>query len=424
LALKLVLAGMGPTAVIATKMLLQLGHEVSVIDSSSIKNETNLFLSKAILKDRETKRHIYLNASPIPHEEGRGVSILETRSRGGLSNIWGGVFLPSLGDYFEKEHKINRETYYRVLKELECSLVVEPFPILDWRSDGYSELLESDSMQPRMALDKMGEIWSADNFWSSFSHPNLRIISGVLQKFEVRGATVFSQIVGDTTVETIDSDFLFLACGPIGNAKIILNSENHNSHLELRDSAVIYFPVIDLKKRLKPEIKMRPEKVGATLTQGQPKIFWQVYELSEQLISSLRSMSLRSLIRVINKIIGYRLNLLMVFLNSENSNQLKLEKNKDVIYLSQEKRMKRVKPREFLKLWRKILWSEYKLIIPMWMKGKTGEGAHLSGDGSLSFERVKPLGMSISKEVLAGPVTFLSMALTLQAIDDFASQNN
>jgi len=417
--------GTGPSAVIATIRLLDSGQSVTVIDPSQIQSATKKLEKKFVLKDRNTKNFVYQDESPIAHVESRGVSAVESRSLGGLSNIWGGVFCPAFGTYFESEHGITKKTYERVIKILHGNLRVEGEETLDWKNLVLSAQEEPKLVQfkPQLARDKSGEIWSAVKFWESFSHPRLNLMSGIVVSYSESEEQVNLIVWNGKQLIDSECDYLFLAAGPVGNAKIVINSEKDREVVALQDSRVTYFPLLSLNSCNRPSSIMQPEKVGVRLKSEGPDFYFQAYELSDQLISSLRFTSMQVFIKAVNKLMRYRFKLIMVFFNGQNSKELLLEKNGSSLTLSRSK--KALIPQEgVFKRLSLYLWRHHKeLLMPIGLKGKVGEGAHLAGPGRIPRKRVKLLGMSVSKEVLAGPVTFLSMALTLNELDDFIREH-
>jgi hypothetical protein len=158
--------------------------------------------------------------------------------------------------------------------------------------------------------------------------------------------------------------------------------------------------------------------------------YYQYYGFSKEMIESLKYPALRGLARFLNKITRNRLGLIILFKNDKDSKFIEVNRLNGSLYLGEGGRSN---PKTTFKVfWNicKSLFFKGIIVAPFFLRGRAGEGAHSAGPniGELKStntndalikdleERIHLLGMSLDDRVLAGPVTFLSLVLTLKRL--------
>lgn len=414
------IVGTGPSALVAVLDLLNRGHIVTIIEPSNLRNGKRPYQRRLILKDRKEKNHVYGDGPPIYHESITGIFPLETRSFGGLSNIWGGVFFPSFRSYYWKQG-LGEHHYSKVEKSLESFLKIEKSSISEWDLEGWQLSREKTQLRfysPQLALNNLGEIWSANEAWSHLlSQKQANLISGVVLKFREHIDLVEVTIKANHETFTEVFDVLLIGAGPIGNAKIVLNSLPNINEIRLEDSSVSYSLGLKLTRSTVSE-KMRPLRCGFETLNGHPTAYFQIYDLSEQLLKSLRFRTLQVIAKAFNILVGNSVRIVMSFANGDCSNGLSIKRVEECIRIEKVEKEGKSSQKFMIRRLFYFLLKEKILLLPLSIKAKVGDGAHLAGGPYVLGKRVRAIGMSGTSRVYAGPVTFLAMALTLKIIEE------
>lgn len=426
-------AGNGPNAFLATSMLLQRGSKVVLIDSNEDFSTNKNILNKLILKNRDEKKSLYLQGIPIMHDKKSNTSPIETRASGGLTNFWGGVFFPPYLPLYTREHNIVQEDFDEITGFFSryCTYENESTQVwnqvvgkmLDESSVGILELL------PQIMKSRDGSIWNSNQLWKVLRHENLEIRKGTLLKFQPGDRISLNVRINDNQ-QVIYCDQLFLACGPIGNAKIIANSMSDGSRVELADSGVTYWLTFSFRKPKHFHQIMHAQKCGFVFKNHDVEGYYQHYPFSVELINSLKYPFLRTLITVLNRFFGQRFGLLMIFQNDVDSRSILVSKEADNLILSRQGRHKVwIAAKIYIKLL-KVFRESGIVLTPLFFIGNAGEGAHSAGPELEKLRNANPnelipqeignrihlLGMSSTNRVLAGPITHLSLVLTRSII--------
>jgi hypothetical protein len=266
------------------------------------------------------------------------------------------------------------------------------------------------------------KIWSTDNLISHLSiNTNFKYLTGNVINFQENDLGVSA-----TTKDVIlmDFDFIYLCCGPVSNANLILNSRPEPAQIVLRDTQIIYVPFLYRKKyKFCAEITDFPVR-SASISNGEGGIetYFQIYphvnEYLEQILSKFPKF-LRPALNPVLRIVFSRIGIALGYRNQENSSSISLKSGPitSVKELAPEKKFRRfsLMIRSFNKLKSLGLFP-----IPMLIKyGSPGDSYHLGmaenivqpKNGSVEgFNRVFALGAIALPKLDPGPITYSAMA--------------
>lgn len=428
------IAGNGPNAYLAATLLLKHGLQVTLIDSHHDMSTGMKLLKKFVLKNREKRRDLYLQGIPIANSDDSSVMPIETRRIGGLTNLWGGVFFPPHLPYYKDKYSMDISDFEEVISFFSGNMFLERSNAHNWNEIVTEEKVMAKSevihLIPQVALNKHGNVWNAAEICGQLFHENLTKINGTLVQVRTNKENLIVLIRLNDKFEEVAFDRLFLACGPIGNAKIIANSMSESAKINLVDSGVSYHLTFSLKAGSRLLSEMKPEKCGFYFRNHSLKGYYQYYGFSEELIESLRSSAVREMFRFLNNLTRNRLGLVMLFRNDTDSKYITLTKSNDSIHLVEAGGSNSKTTFDIFWNISKALFFQKIFVAPFFLRGRAGEGAHSAGPNIIELkssnpndvltkelgERIHLLGMSLEDRVLAGPVTFLSLVLTLKRI--------
>ena len=428
------IAGNGPNAYLAARIFLEHGVEVTLIDSHHDMSQGTKLFKKFVLKNRKKRKELYSQGIPISNHDDSSVMPIETRRAGGLTNLWGGVFFPPFLPYYKEKYSLGITDFEEALGYFSADMFFEQGNAQNWNDIATQEIVMSKSkvihLTPQVALNKQGDLWNSAELFDHLAHENLTKLNGTLVQVLPKKENVNVLIRLNDNFEELTFNRLFLACGPIGNAKILANSMSESAKISLVDSGVSYHLTLSLKSRPRILSEMRPEKCGFYFGNHSLEGYYQYYGFSKEMIESLKYPALRGLARFLNKITRNRLGLIILFKNDKDSKFIEVNRLNGSLYLGEGGRSN---PKTTFKVfWNicKSLFFKGIIVAPFFLRGRAGEGAHSAGPniGELKStntndalikdleERIHLLGMSLDDRVLAGPVTFLSLVLTLKRL--------
>ena len=428
--------GNGPNAYLATSILLHNGKEVLLIDSDKDYSKGSNLLSKLVLKDRTIKKSLYAQGIPINHAEKSRIHPVETKKAGGLTNFWGGMFFPPYIPYYFQKHQLQQVHFDEILDLFLTETSSFKNETQNWNSTyigvqdkDISKLIE---LEPQILTSQADEIWNVSRLFEKLDHSRLHRLDGTCTRIIAQSDSVEMETRLNNKISRVRAKQVLLACGPIGNAKLLANSMQNDTVIELQDSSVSYCITVATSKSAFMPNQMRAEKCGFLLEEGRLQAYYQYYRFSEDLIQALRFKFVRRSIAIINSVLGNRLGLLMIFQNDENSRRIVIRKREEGIELkSGPRRAFWRRLRILLKLMKNI--TSRGLFFPtIFFSGKPGDGAHSAGPDIEELRklnnkeqlvqeigvRVHLLGMSATNRVFAGPVTQLSLALTKMKVEN------
>ena len=466
--------GSGPTGYVCVRRLSELGHKVTLIDTSLVEEDEYVEL------EAQFKNEKLIFGSNLPY---RGfpygprtfhdsVKTFSSFTEGGLSQIWGATMLPfsSIDMCKWPINFSDLEPYYRELsnwipiagKSDQLSLIYNDFISRDnfIPSQRVLRVLENignlDNLvvgNARLAVET-GSINSEGCYycnncldgcpgsfiWTSF---------GKIPAVALRGTRVLKvkEEANKVILEGIDKfgnlisglryDKVFFATGPIESFRILANSELVNSEATLKDSAFFYIPIyMSRKYRNIKENSFGLSQIFIRLEDkySQAGVFYQFYDYSESL--ARRFKNLNKLTKIIPgfliKMILKKFMIGIGYLDSNFSPKINLTLGKQgEVYISSPNHNSERKFRDnIIKSANTNLSKSLKRykIFPLKIfckKLKPGSGVHYGGwleMGIRSDLLGRPLGTrnihvvdsSVIPTIPAGPITFSIMANALR----------
>jgi choline dehydrogenase-like flavoprotein len=327
--MRIAVIGSGPSGWAATKTLTELGHEVTVIDSSLIEsdatdNHTNKFNATLNRKLYFGSDLPYRNFPFGPSLNSQEVNPIFSFASGGLSLVWGATMLP-----YCKEDTLNWPFDVSILENefRELSEVIPITGACDGLSSTYGNFYSRRGIMPsnrvvnvlehftridvpeiqvglsRLAVETgahgiegcvycnkcingcpLNLIWSSKE--SIFKAKNLK--SRVLRLNESSAGVQIETVDIDGEYKVFDGfEKVFLATGSLESFRILANSKIVSQEGTLKDSATFFLPLIALPKLGKLlHNSFGLSQVFIRLNKNDSKVAsqFQLYEYSEELI--------------------------------------------------------------------------------------------------------------------------------------------
>jgi hypothetical protein len=416
--------GAGPTALITVLELQKLGFNVTIIAPPQKNYKRNYQISnltKIVKKDRISKNFIYSKFSKNLEVKQSKTNFLETPAIGGLSNIWGGICFPQS----KKEDKLTYITS-REKKQI-TSYLVKFLNITNTNSQLWKFLEHSHSSKriikdsPSVAVLE-GNVWNAAPLFKKINKS--KIIFGEAINISPYNKQLKITILKSDKLHYKVFDRVFVACGPIGDAKLILNSIPDNSQLEIKDSSTEYHLLFRFSKSKKLATLMIPSECVVFLgDQNYIKAYAQIYPISEQLAESIifwRSNFITNhFCKIINKffvaaIVFYPEIVSKSFIVKKTIKGFETYTKKENHRIKQKRKLEKLRQKSFRELGYQPTYFK--------IKNKPGSGIHSGaflfngkfdygrcpGAGA-EFKNVHFLGASTLPSIPAGPITFVAL---------------
>lgn len=341
-----------------------------------------------------------------------------SKGKFGFSTVWGGTW--------EKLNSLNtvpwNEAYSRVDQ------------IIGKNSKVYSSNCSCTSLNigqtfksPTISLlvnnkEPNPKIWSTEDLIAELSqNPHFSYIKGNVIKFGEGIDSVYALTDGGVK---LDFDVVYLCCGPVGNASLILNSKPKPSKIVLQDTQIIYIPFLYWKKSniCKEGNNFPVGKVADVSRENEVETYFQIYphvsEYSEQILSKFPPL-LRPVLNMFFSILFSRIGIALGYRNRKYSSSISLNSGSTVLVkeLSPEMRISKLvfMARSFLRLRKVGLWP-----MPIFTRfGSPGDSYHLGMAESIvepvngsveGFNRVFALGAIALPSLEPGPITYSAMA--------------
>jgi hypothetical protein len=421
---KIAVIGAGPTALFSVLELEKLGYNVSIImpDQKNLKKNYHVYnLFKIIKKDRASKGSIYSKFSKNLNVTQSGTNFLETPVVGGLSNIWGGICFPQPAKELNLKYISFREK-----RQIE-SYLIKILNITNTDSQLWKFFENSTSPKkiikdlPSVAL-RDGNIWNAAEIFNKINKS--KIVSGEVLRIKPYNKQLQIEILKDKMQFNKIFDRVFVACGPIGDAKIILNSIPHLSEITIKDSSTEYHLLFRFSRSQKLSNQMIPLECAVFVSEtNQVKAYTQIYPISQQLADSIIFWKHNFITRILNKIFNKFCFAAIVFYPENMSKSFTIKKTKksfetyvpkDNHEILKKRRLGKLKQSSFRKLG---YWPTFVKI-----KNKPGSGIHSGSfvfdkefdygrysSGGADFKNIHFLGASALPNIPAGPITFAAL---------------
>jgi len=421
---KVAVIGSGPSALVCIAELTNKVAQITVFSptgfSSSDQGSGN-DIFPLIRKDRYVKKAVYSKFSSGLEISQVGTSFIESHAIGGLSEIWGGVCLPQ--HYSERDpDQVPRPEYMGILQE-----ICDKISITEREGEVWEFFTTNGSLKKAilgkspMAL-RDDEIWSAKEEINKMRLEGLEFIDSEVLRVDAQGikqVVIFNQ---DSGTMLREFDRIFVACGPIGDAKLILNSFPQIPRIELADSATQYRLLIKFNLGQKLRDKMRPDLVGAILGNNkQIETYLQIYPISRQMLDSLPFKKVQVFMYPFLSLISKFISIGMIFKRSASSRDFEIVRD-EIGFISRPINNFRKSKFACSKLTSLFLKFRY-FSTPIRIKNKPGTGIHSGAyipSKVFNYGRLSGLGIDVpnlhfvgasSLPVLpTGPITVSAMS--------------
>lgn len=416
--------GAGPTALISVLELQKLGFDVTIIappEKNYKRNYQISNLTKIVKKDRISKDFIYSKFSKNLEVKQSRTNFLETPAMGGLSNIWGGICFPQS----KKEDKLTYITSQE--RKQITSYLIKFLNITNTNSQLWKFFEHSHSSKriikdlPSVAVLE-GNVWNAAPLFKKID--KLKIIFGEAINIKPYNNQLKITILKRNKLHYKVFDRVFVACGPIGDAKLILNSIPDNSQLEIKDSSTEYHLLFRFSKSKKLATLMVPSECAVFLgDQNQIQAYAQIYPISQQLAESIIFWRSNFFTKYFCKIINKFFVAAIVFYPEIISKSFIVKKTIKGFETYTEKESHKVKQKRKLgKLRQKSFRELGYRPTHVKMRNKPGSGLHSGAflfngifnygrcpGAGIEFNNVHFLGASTLPSIPAGPITFVAL---------------
>ena len=423
----ILIVGAGPSAYISALTCLEFNLNVSILnpnlDQWKIYDESDLN-KKIILKKRGMKE-LFRVPRGIKKIVGNKVEIFENFQFGGLSEIWGGVFLPPIKcDQFASE--FNEKDLKDAIDFVEEKILIEGsdseiFKIYKERKFK-NQTIKSNPPIAKSSYSSQ-QNWSAKDSFKGDVFKGVNFIDGYLTSIKDDNKS----FVGITYVtESGEEKFgrfdkVFLGTGVFGTARILLENMENIETILIEDSKTTFGIGFSLKLRSQSEIKkqMSPFLVQAEMdVTGDIRRFTQFYEISEELLQSVKFKYLRMFLMTINRIARNRFRLIMIFYPSHKSNKILIHHLNDKLVANRLKAQGKFESSFFD--FTKIFIKNKIISLTPEISFKPGSGVH-NGAFTVKMRNEKTyteiknisnihiLGSATMKSISAGPIMFSAM---------------
>lgn len=377
--------GAGPLALVTVLELQKYTNRITLIypPQNCRKESKKLCLTfKIIQKDRSTKRFAYSKFDASLKVSQKNTNFLETSALGGLSNLWGGVCFPQIKKesslkYIDSKEKLEIESYLVKLLNI---------------SNSKSQLWQYFTLDkppqkilsglPSIARSKKGT-WSAINQLQKLK--GIKVVEGEVMSIKKMVPKMGIEILIKNHNDIMMFDRIFVACGPIGDAKIVLNSLPKRSRIEIQDSRTEYQLLLKRYKDHQYKKLMIPSKCTYFMKQnGFVRSYVQIYPLSQQLIESLPLIRINRITKKLIKFLSRFLHAAIIFYPTHQSKPFIVEQTRKGFKSYTEKkpwRRKVIKAKESMSN-KDFNSIGYKPIFTR-IKNKPGSGVH---SGSFLFK--------------------------------------
>lgn len=379
--MKIAVIGSGPSGWAVTKKLTELGHDVTIIDTSLIESDATCDDINKI--DATLNRKLYFG-SDLPYRNfpfgpslnSQGVNPILSFARGGLSLVWGATMLP-----YCKEDTSNWPFDISTLENefRELSKMIPITGASDGLSLTYGNFYSRRGIMPsnrivnilehfarinvpeiqvglsRLAVETgthaikgcvycnkcingcpLNLIWSSND--STFKEKNLKLRVLKLSESSTGVEIEVVDIVGKQQV-LVGFEKVFLAAGPLESFRILASSNIVNDTEVLKDSATFFIPLFALPKlgRLhQNSFGLSQLFIRLNKNESSPASQYQLYEYSDDLIvRAKKALSFGAIIP--NSILRFFLKRMLVaigYLDGANSPSIQMRLLEDGSLLS------------------------------------------------------------------------------------------
>lgn len=426
----ILIVGAGPSAFICALTCIELNLKVSILNPNIEEwksfNESKL-LKKLILKKRN-ETPLFKEPKNLTEIHSEKVNVFENFTYGGLSELWGGVFLPPLSS---TEFFVDHTT-----EELDLAIdFIQDQIFIDGRESKVYQTYRSRSLhnqeiksRPPIAKsrDNQGKNWSAREGFSKINPSDVNYLDGFLQSVTQKGKNqvevCFKNELGEENY--LEFDKVFLATGVFGTARILFENSKEIDAIEVSDSKVSYniglFFGLKSKSKVKKEMSPYAIQVFGE-SNGEARRFVQAYEISEELINSIKYKFLRAFVIQVNRLFRNRLRLVMMFSTSDASDGIVIKRHGSKLIATKNK-SKKIR-QGFYTDFAKIFIRNQIFPFPLKVSFRPGAGVHNGAfrvstnqkndkkhcDEIQNWSDIHVLGSASMTRIPAGPIMFNAM---------------
>jgi hypothetical protein len=337
---KILIVGAGPSAYVAALTCLEFESEIYLLNPKITEWENTRkshLLRKLILKKRKNEK-LFVHPSSISKLSGKNVDVFENFCYGGLSELWGGVFLPPI-TVNHKDSSKNTQDRIEAIEFIEKNIDISNKNSEIYKSykngGSFNKILKGFPSMAQSSEDK-NQNWSSKQAFEKGLTSQIKFIDAYLcgieqthsKKVNIKAVDRFNKEIRMTF------DKVFISAGVYGSARILLENLPELSSIQIEDSASSVKLGIskDWKNRNSIPKFMYPDEIYSKRgPDGKILKFTQVYKISEELIDSIKIKIIGRILKGINFLILKRLRLVMSFYPSSISRGILVFKEKDLI---------------------------------------------------------------------------------------------
>jgi hypothetical protein len=418
---KIAVIGSGPVALTCIEELIDRGHLPDVyLPLENNSHREPLLHNQLIVKDRFSKPHLYYQSREIEPLYQDHTSIYEINRLGGLTEVWGGVFLPShpIENSFTE---LSAEQAKSLTKEvlIKRKYLGEESLIHEYLNPEAKLTFESDKV-PLFQDRESSEIWSARKDFKELLRRWTINVNGPAIKFIQTEDKTKIAYRNDSNMEILSDgyDWVFIGAGPIGDARMILNSLDAPIDLTVQDTSVFYTLRLG-KNKERGFNRLVPIFIRANFS-GQNVSYSQEYSISQQLISALRFKRAHRALSFLSKLLRSWVTIEMNFCPQEKSVSLNVSRVQGNVLVQAKKRFPifLIKPQVSLR--------PFNFAKGLGLRSAAGSGQHSGAfvsnnvEGSFLNSRIETLmprisflGASSLRNLPTGPITLAAMTNSL-----------
>ena len=337
----ILIIGSGPSAYITALTCLE--HNVNITIASPIidkweNSRNSSLIKKLILKRRFSERNYYKIPKAINEFQAKKIDIFENFNIGGLSNIWGGVFLPPNMAEFGIDSKLRKE-FLDAIEFVETMIPIKNRESLIYKTlfngDRNNISIEENVILANFEPDKDVN-WSVSALENDTRFKEVQFINSFVESIEpLADKSVKVKLIDDNNKATFEIfDKVYVGAGVFGTARILLNSLGDKLSFKVSDSAVTTCFVLKLNRESNKELKSRmtPESLYLNKSDnGKVQSYAQIYKFSTELIESFKYKPMHKLMIKIIKVLKLNLRLIMFFHPADSSQKIILSKKDNTL---------------------------------------------------------------------------------------------
>lgn len=428
---KVLIVGAGPSAYVAAATCLESDLEIFMLSPKIL--DWNVFANSDLMKKPILKRRnddfLFREPIGITKIKGENVDVFENFLIGGLSELWGGVFLPPTNKEYLRmfsDSHARMEAIEFIEKNISI-LNINNHIYNVYRNLDFKDEVICDNAPIAKSSILQNRNWSAKENITQKLISRINFFDGYLKTLKQTAPGNVQVTVEDLNQNKIILNFdkIFIAAGVFGTARIILDSLDGLTEIKIEDSRSTFKLGLKVGKKefYDGTESMSPETVYSKIdSKGDVIKFIQVYRISDELINSIKYTLIKHCVRIADRIFLQKLRLVMYFYPGSNSKTIHIFKHGKVLKAIAKNKKNSIRSssrRNAIKI-NKFLFFTPELNL------RSGAGVHSgafnviqtdSSKGVISkdicdWPDVHVLGSASLKSISAGPIMFSAMVNT------------